>query len=319
MTRKLSEIYIILKGVCNMRVISFGDLYIDYYLSNDLVLGICGGKTNANVIANLAKYYDTAFYGVCGNDAQGDVAIKSLSCLGVDTSNIERVEGHTKAFFIDSKGYSTTCPYCGRKLAYKNNKYDPKKILPFIQEDDFIVIDNLNVGVLEVLNNTNNKAFLDIGYLGNLLYLSLDEIIDILKDRFEIINMNGKVYDVLRNKFKLDLVDFYELINPNVLIITRGKKSADIVHDGVVYEKIITDPVSEVDVSGAGDSFFSEFIRTIIDAEFSVNEKIISLAYMRASSISRFCITNYGARTHLEPLTKIDNYIECICTDITVK
>ena len=36
-----------------MRIISFGDLYIDYYLNNDLVLGICGGKTNANIVANL--------------------------------------------------------------------------------------------------------------------------------------------------------------------------------------------------------------------------------------------------------------------------
>lgn len=302
-----------------MRVISFGDLYIDYYLSNDLVLGICGGKSNANIIANLAKYYKTAFFGVCGDDIQGDVAIKSLSSLGVDTSNISRVSGHTKAFFIDSKGYSTTCPYCGRKLAYKNNKYEASKIIPLIKEDDFIVVDNLNTGVLEVLESVSNKAFLDLGYLGNMLYQSLDEIVDVLKDRFEIINMNGRVYDVLRNKFKLDLVDFYELINPRILIITRGKKGADIVYDGIVYEKIITDAVSEVDVSGAGDSFFSEFIRTLIDSDFLVNEKIISLAYMRASSISRFCVTNYGARTHLEPLTKIDAYNECICSDITVK
>lgn len=49
-----------------MRFISFGDLYIDYYLSNDLVLGICGGKTNANIIANLSKYYDTAFLVLLG-------------------------------------------------------------------------------------------------------------------------------------------------------------------------------------------------------------------------------------------------------------
>lgn len=45
-----------------MRIISFGDLYIDYYLSNNLVLGICGGKSNANIIANLSKYYKTAFF-----------------------------------------------------------------------------------------------------------------------------------------------------------------------------------------------------------------------------------------------------------------
>lgn len=301
-----------------MRFISFGDLYIDYYLSNDLVLGICGGKTNANIIANLSKYYPTAFFGVCGNDTQGSVAISSLSKLSVDVSNIRKEEVHTKSFFIDKKGYSTTCPVCGRTLSYRNSLCDASDVIPLIKENDLIVVDNLNKCALEVLDSVNNKAFLDLGYLGNLLYLSLDEIISLLKDRFEIICINGKVYDVLSKKFNLDLVDFYELINPRILIITKGKKGSDIVHNSIVYEKIIEDPAVEVDVSGAGDSFFSEFIRTIVDANFEINEKLISLAYMRASSISRFCVMNYGARMHLEPLFKIKEYRECICDDIDV-
>lgn len=301
-----------------MRFISFGDLYIDYYLSNDLVLGICGGKTNANIIANLSKYYDTAFFGVAGCDTQGQVAIDSLKRLGVDVSNMKIENVRTKSFFINKDGYSTTCPVCGRNLSYRNSLYDPSEVIKNIKEDDLIIVDNLNKGVVEVLNTVDNKAFLDIGYLGNLLYLSLDEIVDLLKNRFEIISMNGKVYDCLRNKFKLDLVDFYELINPHILIITRGKKGADIVYDGIVYEKTIEDPVTEVDVSGAGDSFFSEFIRTVVDANYEINEKVISLAYMRASSISRFVVMNYGARTHLEPLTKIKEYRECICDSIDV-
>ena len=53
--------------------------------------------------------------------------------------------------------------------------------------------------------------------------------------------------------------------------------------------------------------------------DLEINEKIISLAYMRASAIARFCVTNYGARTHLEELTKIKSYQECICGNITVE
>lgn len=301
-----------------MRVISFGDLYVDYYMSNGSVLGICGGKTNANIIANLSKYYDTAFFGVCGSDTQGKVAVSSLEKLGVDVSNMRFEDVHTKSFFIDAHGYSSTCPLCGRNLSYHNLLITSEEVIPHIKEDDLIVVDNLNKCVLEVLESVDNKAFLDLGYLGNLLYLSLDEIVDILKDRFEIISINGKVYDVLSKKFKLDLVDFYELINPHLMIVTKGKKGADIVMGGEVFEKVIEDPATEVDVSGAGDSFFSEFIRTIIDANFEINEKVISLSYMRASSISRFCVMNYGARTHLEPLTKIKEYRECVCDDIDI-
>lgn len=301
-----------------MRFISFGDLYVDYYMNNGLVIGINGGKTNANIIANLSKYYDTSFFGVAGLDIQGDVAISSLSKLGVDVTNIKRVDKRTKKYFISNKEVSATCPVCGRNISYKNPLYDPEEVKTLIKEDDLIIVDNLNKGVIDVLDSVTNKAFLDLGCLGSLLYLSLDEILDLLKDRFEIINMNEKVYNVLRNKYKLDLVDFYELINPHMLIITRGKKGSFIVYNSEVYEKEIEDPASEVDASGAGDAFFSEFIRTIVDANFEINEKVISLAYMRASSISRFVVMNYGARTHLEPLIKIKDYRECVCDSIEI-
>ena len=318
MTKMQLENYIILKEVCKMRVISFGDLFIDYYLNNDLVLGICGGKTNANILANLSRYFDTAFFGVVGNDSQGRVALDSLKKLGCDVSGIEIIDEKTKSFFIDNKGYSTTCPYCGRKLSYHGFKFDEEKVLNSINADDLIVVDNLNTSTLNVVNKVNNKAFLDIGYLGGLLYISLDELVEMLANRFEIINMNESVYKVLRKKFQIDSIDLYELLKPKVLIITRGKKGADIIYDGMLDEKEIEDAANEVEISGAGDAFFSEFIRTIIESNFEVNEKIISLSYMRASSISRFVVTNYGARTHLEPLYKIDNYHECICNDIEV-
>ncbi|MCH5166624.1 MAG: hypothetical protein J1F35_01905 [Erysipelotrichales bacterium] len=301
-----------------MRIISFGDLFIDYYLNNDLVLGICGGKTNANILANLSKYFDTAFFGVVGNDTQGRVAVDSLKKLGCDISHIETIDEKTKSFFIDNKGYSTTCPYCGRKLSYHGFKFEEESVLSSINDDDMIVVDNLNVSTMNIINKVNNKAFLDIGYLGNLLYISLDELEELLASRFEIINMNESVYKVLRKKFQIDSVDLYELLKPKILIITRGKKGADIIYDGILVEKEIEEAANEVEISGAGDSFFSEFIRTLIESNFEVNEKIISLAYMRASSISRFVVMNYGARTHLEPLYKIDNYHECICNDIEV-
>lgn len=301
-----------------MRLISFGDLYIDYYLNNDLVIGICGGKSNANIIANLSKYFDTAFLGVAGSDPQGKVAIDSLKRLGVDVSHINIIDDKTKTFFIDSKGYSKTCPYCGRELSYHGTKADFDDIKNNILEDDYIVIDNLNDTTLNLLNEVPNKAFIDIGYLGSLMYDSLDEIEEKLANRFEIINMNERVYNIIRKKFGIDSIDLYELLKPKILIITHGKKGSDIIYNGILEEKKIEDAINEVEVSGAGDAYFSEFIRTYIENDFVVNEKVISLAYMRASSISRFVLTNYGARTHLEPLYKIDNYHECICNSIEI-
>ena len=72
-----------------MRAVSIGDLVTDYYYKNEKFLGINGGMTSHNIIANLAKMgIDTAVFGACGNDMQGEIAIKSLEKLDVDVKNI---------------------------------------------------------------------------------------------------------------------------------------------------------------------------------------------------------------------------------------
>ena len=50
----------------------------DYYKNNKL-LGINGGMTSHNIIANLAKMkVSTSVFGCCGEDLQGEIAINSL-------------------------------------------------------------------------------------------------------------------------------------------------------------------------------------------------------------------------------------------------
>ena len=56
-----------------MKVISIGDLVTDFYYKNGNLIGVNGGMSSHNIIANLSKYkIDTAVYGVCGNDDVGE-------------------------------------------------------------------------------------------------------------------------------------------------------------------------------------------------------------------------------------------------------
>lgn len=300
-----------------MRIIGFGDLYADYYFKDDILIGICGGKSNANIIANLSKYYNTAFYGCVGNDTAGNVAISSLEKLGVDVSNIKILDGHSKMFFIQDGEYSSECPYCNRRLSYHGLKCQREYVFPYIEDDDVIVLDNMNSVAMDIIHSISNKAFIDIGYLGNLLYSSLDEIIELLGNRFEIINMNERVYKALKKKFAIDSLNLYELLKPKILIITRGKRGADIIFDDILIKKEIDNPEIEVDTSGAGDAFFSEFIHIYLENQV-VDEKMISKAYMKANALARTVISHLGARAHLEKLSKIDSYSYCICEDFSI-
>ena len=310
--------YTILKGVCEMRIISFDDLYVDYYMKKGELLGLCGGKTSANILVNLSPYFKTAFLGQCGNDEKGDLAIKSLELHDVDTTYIKRIEGETKAFFLEGDKYSKECPYCHRKVGYSNKMLDVDDIISNILKDDVIVVDNLKVSTLEILSKVKNKAFIDIGYLGSLLYYSLDEIESMLANRFEIISMNKRVYDCLKHKFAIDSTDLYELLNPKILIITKGDKGCDIIANGEFIKKEIENPAKVVDPNGAGDAFFAEFIRTFLESEY-VDEKMISKAYMRASIASSLVVGVVGARSTHNPLYKLFDYEECICKKSTIQ
>ena len=57
--------------VIKMQVISFGDLYCDYYIKNGKDIYVSGGKSDANILVNLSRYFKCAYFGVCGNDSEG--------------------------------------------------------------------------------------------------------------------------------------------------------------------------------------------------------------------------------------------------------
>ena len=137
-----------------MRVVSIGDLVTDYYYKNGKLLGINGGMTSHNIIANLAKMnINTAVFGVCGDDIQGKIAIKSLEKLNVDVKNIVILNNvrtrcfHVSYFDIEGKlSFSSKkrCPFCNNKKWYENSLIDTNGIIKNINDDDVLVFDNLN-------------------------------------------------------------------------------------------------------------------------------------------------------------------------------
>ena len=85
-----------------MKIISIGDLVTDYYYKNDKLVGICGGMTAHNIIANIAKFgLETSVFGVCGNDKAGEIANKSLKDINVNTDEIKILEDiNTRCFHV---------------------------------------------------------------------------------------------------------------------------------------------------------------------------------------------------------------------------
>ena len=137
-----------------MKIISIGDLVTDFYYKSGKLVGVNGGMTSHNIIANITKFdLETSVYGVCGNDMAGKIAINSLKNIGVNIDNIKVIDNlKTRCFHVsytkkngkvefESK---KRCPICNEKNWYDKSNIDPTDILKKINKNDVLVFDNLN-------------------------------------------------------------------------------------------------------------------------------------------------------------------------------
>ena len=150
-----------------------------------------------------------------------------------------------------------------------------------------------------------------------LVTLAMDEfekytdkyIIDFFKRKFEIININEKVYEYFKERFNNK-----NLFNSELIIITRGKTGADFIYNDKIIKKRLI-PTKVIDPNGAGDAFFSSIIYDFFIGNFTIDS-----AFNNATKLTSIVVSSLGARGHLHDIykiEKIDN--KCICTDFKIK
>lgn len=218
-----------------MRIISIGDLVTDFYYKNGKLIGVNGGMTSHNIIANIAKLgLETGAYGVCGNDTVGNIAIKSLRDIGVNVDNIRIFDNlSTRCFhvsYFEKNGklefkLKKRCPVCNEKNWYAESKIEPNDILKHINNNDVLIFDNLNKKNQIIIDNCDNGKMLDLGQCFELENYSDNDIVEKIKNNFDFINLNERVEKYLKNRFSINfLEDIYNLLQPKMIIVTRGKK-----------------------------------------------------------------------------------------------
>jgi len=313
-----------------MRIVSIGDLVTDYYYKEGKLIGVNGGMTSHNIIANIQKIgHSTKVFGVCGNDMAGSISIKSLEDIGVDISDIIRKDLHTRCFHIsyfennDKLSFVSKkrCPFCNNKNWYEESQIDTNMILNLLNNEDILVIDNLNEKNMEIVNKVSNDVMLDLGQYFEFENKSSDEIVGLLSNKFCIIQMNERVEKFLIKKLKIkSFNELFELINPKMLIITRGKKGADFIFSKTNIHKDLISVAKEIDSTGAGDSFFSCIISEYILNNKVISESYIDTAFTKATKLTKKVVGLMGARGHINKLYNINKIKEkCTCEEFEIK
>lgn len=313
-----------------MKVVSIGDLVIDYYYKNGELLGVNGGMTSHNIIANLAKMgIKTGVYGVCGNDVMGNIAIKSLSDIGVDIENVDILDDiNTRCFHVsyidDGKNLTFTskkrCPICNNKKWYDDSRINVDKVLDKIDKEDLLIFDNLNEINQEIIDKSYNRKVIDLGQYFEFENLSNEEIVNKIKNKFEIVNFNERVWKYLLDRFAVkDDIQLYDLFDIKLITITRGKKGARFIFDSEVIDFKLGQAVNEVDSTGAGDAFIASLIKDFVNNNLEISLELLPIWYENSVKLTCKVVKKMGARGHINSLYKIKRKNDiCTCDDFNI-
>lgn len=307
-----------------MRVISIGDLVTDFYYKNGKLVGVTGGMTSHNIIANIAKLgLETSVYGVCGDDMAGTIAVNSLKEVGTNVDNVKKIESiNTRCFHVSYQELNgklefvskKRCPICNIKRWYDESKIETNDILKQINKDDVLIFDNLNKKNQIIIDNCDNRKMLDLGQYFELEDYNDNDIVEKIKDKFDLINLNERVEKYLKNRFSIkSLEDIYNILRPRMIIVTRGKNGSNFVFDNNKVNKELSDPEVEADPTGAGDAFFSMFISEYIKNNYFIDYKFIDSTFEKATKLTKKVVKKFGARGHIQNLYKIKK-VKDVCT-----
>lgn len=293
----------------NKRFIALGDLIADAYYNGTKLLGVDGGSSRYNVIANLAQMNcKCAVIGGCGNDRTGRIIVKRLENMGVDTSGIFCRDRQTRAYnlIINKDNFPKITYHCskyspktGELTWYEDTSDDILYCFNNVKNTDVIVLDTLDDFSLDVIDKFKCDKILDIGNTKHLESLT-DNQIDFLRNKLEIIQLNARTIPYLMQRFKCqDIVEINKFFQSKLLIITHGSDGANFTYGDTFYEKKLLKSANELDATGAGDAFLSVFAKEYYNNSKFINNEFIDNTFNEAIDLTSKVVQSLGARGHI--------------------
>lgn len=296
----------------NKIFISHGDIILDRVYDGDLnLIKEDGGGSNWNSLYNLSYMGENCYaVGSCGNDYEGDIAISSLSNFGVNTDYIKRGDFSTDVMNIiipkktglgdDSIIHSWYSPITNKRTLFFREDLPttiPKELL---NNEIFILLDKFEPINLEFVDNIPNKKLcLDIGHYRFIEHFSKQYLTNFFK-KANLVQLNDNVSSLLFERLQIqDEFELFNLLDLELLVITRGKKGASFIfreNGNIVCIDKSPDIIAEVvDSSGAGDAFFATILKEYAYSDF-INSDFVNNTFGIANKASRDVISQLGSR-----------------------
>ena len=300
-----------------MNIVAIGDVILDNYHKDNSKLGYYLGGSILNDLINLSEDKNNNLYliGSIGKENTTSSFIDLIRSFNIDTSLLKTINKPIKRFHItlheNNNVTSLSCPSCEKPSWHTSpklssfSKTDLKELDPGI-----LIIDSVKKDTLRLANEfKENSWFLagDIGYISHLRYASKDAISMLFQNTFDFLQITEKVAKFLCKKFNLNELELFNFLGVKYLNITKAEKGAGIFYlkeQETQYFSIPAVSTNLVDTSGAGDIFFSTFIKYLAKNQLS-NETMAKVAKEAAENSAKI-ISCIGATGSL-----IDQPLDC--------
>ena len=116
----------------------------------------------------------------------------------------------------------------------------------------------------------------------------------------DLVQLNQNVLSLLFERLQVkNELEFFYLLNLDLLIITNGKKGARFVYREndrlITIDKTPETIVEVVDSCGAGDAFFATFVKAYAYQD-KIDDNFITSTFLLANQASREVISQLGSR-----------------------
>lgn len=265
---------------------------------DDIFLSLGGGGTNS-ATTFVRQGFKTAYCGMVGEDVFGELAIKELENLKIDTSFIKKTKEK-------STNISVSFNYPGKdKMAFVYRGASDllnKKNIPFLKIKNIQwfylapfagkMVD-LTEDLINFAKKNKIKVALNPGY--NQLSLPKTILERILKN-IDVLILNREEASLLAKIHYDKEAEIFKKINEitqRIVVMTKGREGAVISDGKYLYQVPILFKRKPIDTTGAGDAFGSGFVSGLIQ------KNDIVFAAQLAAANSAYCVNQWGAKKGL--------------------
>ena len=292
--------------------ISHGDIILDNIYNGDLeLIKQDGGGSNWNTLYNLSYLSETCYaVGTCGKDKEGDIALSSLEAGNVNTSLVRRDDISTSIMNIiipnqselgdNSIIHSWYSPITNKRTLFFRDNLPIELPEDILKNDIYVLLDKFETINFDFISNLKNKKVcLDIGHIRFIEHFTKQYLTMFFKTA-NLIQLNETVKPLLFERLQIqNEFDFFNLLDLDLLVVTKGKKGATFIFkEDNELKAIDKEPeviAKVVDSSGAGDAFFASVIQGYAYTD-TINSDFVNKIFSTANKASRTVISQVGSR-----------------------